>query len=221
MAKPSASPAAASDARRSARRHRPPAAGGAPCRARRERASWSPPRRSASASPSTDASEATSARRPPPLARRANHEVAEIGAEAVGAAEQFAVVKNAEAEAALDVDDEKIVQVARLPEPVLGERDEIDVAVDRNRDAEPPGEIGAERHVALLQNGALPADAGRALDDAGQADADAGDLRHLEAGVADAAAHAVLDQIGDDGGRLAVDADRQRQRRAGCRRRNW
>ena len=71
--------------------------------------------------------------------------------------------------------------------------------------------FGAEIHVALAEDRALPADAGRALDDAGQADADAGDVRHRELGVADAAAHAVLDEIGDDRGRLAVDADRQRE----------
>ena len=53
---------------------------------------------------------------------RADHEVAEVGTEAVGAAKQFAVVQDAEAEAALDADDEKIVELARLPEPMLGER---------------------------------------------------------------------------------------------------
>ena len=55
-------------------------------------------------------------------ARKANHEVAEVRAEAVRAAKQFAVVQNAEPKAALDVDDEKVVQVARLSKPVLGER---------------------------------------------------------------------------------------------------
>ena len=58
----------------------------------------------------------------------------------------------------------------------------------------------------------MPADARRALDDARQSDADAGDVGDLEAGVADAAAHAVLDQIGDHRGGLAVDADRHRER---------
>ena len=83
------------------------------------------------------------------VAAAANHQVAEVRAEAVRAAEQFAVVQDAEPEAAVDVDDEKVVEVARLPEPVLGERDQIDVAVDRRRNAEAPGEIRAERHVAL------------------------------------------------------------------------
>ena len=63
----------------------------------------------------------------------AHHDVAEIGTEAIGAAKQFAVVQDAEAEAVLDVDDQKIVEVARLAEPMFGERDEIDVAVDRDR----------------------------------------------------------------------------------------
>ena len=95
----------------------------APCRGpARSAASCSLPRSSASASASTDASEATSARRPPPLPGGAHHEVAEVGAEAVRAAEQFAVVQNAEAEAALDADDQKVVEVARLAEPVLGQR---------------------------------------------------------------------------------------------------
>ena len=56
------------------------------------------------------------------VAGRADHEVAEVGAEAVRAAKEFAVVQNAQPEAALDVDDQKVVEVARLSEPVLGER---------------------------------------------------------------------------------------------------
>ena len=74
------------------------------------------------------------------------------------------------------------------------------------------GEVGAERHVAFPEYRALPADAGGALDDPGQPDANAGDIGHLEIDVADAAAHAVLDEIGDDRGGLAIDADRQRER---------
>ena len=95
--------------------------------------SCSPPRSSASASAITEASEATVGEPPAAVAGRANHHVAEVGAEAVGAAEQFAVVQDAEAEAALDADDQKIVELARLAEPMLGERDQIDVAVDRDR----------------------------------------------------------------------------------------
>src|SRR6185312_9287844 len=124
----------------------------------------------------------------------------------------FAVMKNAEAEAALDVDDQEIVETARLSEPVLGQGDQIDIAVDRSGHAETMAEIGAERHVALLKDRALPADARRPLDHARKADADARDVSHVEARVADAAAHAVLDQVGDDGRRLSVDADRQRER---------
>ena len=90
--------------------------------------------------------------------------------------------------------------------------DEIDVAVDRSGHAEATAEIGAERHVALLKDRALPADARRPLDHARKADADARDLGDVEARVADAAAHAVFHQVGDDGGRLAIDADRQRER---------
>ena len=52
----------------------------------------------------------------------------------------------------------------------------------------------------------------RPLDDAWQPDADAEDVGHFEVGVLDAAPHAVLDKVGDDGRRLPVDADRQRQR---------
>ena len=145
-------------------------------------------------------------------AGRANHEIAEVGTEAVRAAKQFAVMKNAEAQAALDVDDQEVVQVARLSEPVLGQGHQIDVAVDRSGHAEAMGEIGAERDIALLKDRALAANARRPLDDARKADADARDFGDVETRVADAAAHAVLDQIGDDRGGLAIDADRQRER---------
>ncbi len=116
---------------------------------------------SASASISTDASEAMSASRSPPPSRRPNHEIAEVRAEAVRAAKQFAVVKNAETKAALDVHDEEVVEIARLSEPVLGEGHEIDVAVDRSGHAKAMAEIRAEGHVALLKNWALSTNARR------------------------------------------------------------
>ena len=94
---------------------------------------------------------------------------------------------------------------------MFGKRDEIDVAVDRNRHAEPPRQLGAEGHVTLAEDRALPADARRALDDAGQTNANAGNIRSFQVSVADAAANAVLDQIGDHARRLPVDADRQRE----------
>ena len=149
---------------------------------------------------------------PAAIALRSDDQVAKVGTEAVGAPEQFAVVQNAQAKAALDADHQKIVQFARLAEPVLGERDEIDVAVDRNRRAQPLRQVGPEGDVALAEDRALAAYARRAFDDAGQADANAGNIRHFEIGVADAAAHAVFDQIGDHGRGLPVDADRQRRR---------
>src|SRR5271154_1853891 len=99
-------------------------------------------------------------------AGRANHEIAEVRTEPVCAAKQFAVVKNAKAQAALDVDDQKVVQVARLSEPVFGQRHQIDVAVDRSGHAEAMGEIVAERNIALLKNRALAANARGAFDDA-------------------------------------------------------
>ena len=68
--------------------------------------------------------------RPPPFPGRADHEVAEVGREAVRAAKEFAIVQDAEPQAALDADDQKIVEVARLTEPVLGERHKVGVAVD-------------------------------------------------------------------------------------------
>ena len=118
----------------------------------------------------------------------------------------------AEPQAALDADDQKIVKVARLTEPVLGERHKVGVAVDRHGDAEPPRQIGAKGHVAVAEDRALPTYASRALDDTRQPDADAENVGHFKVGVLDAAPHAVLDEVGDDGRRLAVDADRQRQR---------
>jgi hypothetical protein len=95
-------------------------------------------------------------------------------------------VKNAEAQAALDVDDQKVVQVARLSEPVFGQRHQIDVAVDRSGHAEAMGEIVAERNVALLKNRALAANARRPFDDARQADADARDIGNVETRIAGA-----------------------------------
>ena len=149
---------------------------------------------------------------PAAVARRPNHEVAEVGAEPVRAAEQFAVMQDAEPQCPLHADDKKVVDVARLPEPMFGERDKIDVAVDRCGDAEPLGEIGAERHVAFAEYWTLAADAGGALDHPGQPDADAVNVGHLEIGVGDAAAHPVLDKVGDHRRGLPVDADRQRKR---------
>ena len=70
----------------------------------------------------------------------------------------------------------------------------------------------AERHIAFLKDRALAADAGRALNDAGQTDANAGDLVHFKPGVADATADAILDKIGDHGGGLPVDPNRQGKR---------
>src|SRR5208282_5778983 len=110
------------------------------------------------------------------------------------AAEQFAVMQDAKPEAALDADDEKVVELARLPEPMFGQGDEIDVAVDRRGNPEPLGEIRAERHVALAEYRALAADSGGALHNPGQPDADAIDVGHFEIGVGDAAAHAILDK---------------------------
>ena len=122
-------------ARRSAGRPRPRAAAAAPCCALGAiaAASCSLPRSGASTSAEHRSLGGEVGEPGAAAARRAHHEVAEIGTEAVGAAKQFAVVQDAEAEASLDADDEKIVEVARLAEPVLGERDEIDVAVDRRR----------------------------------------------------------------------------------------
>ena len=51
--------------------------------------------------------------------------------------------------------------------------------------------------------------AGAVLDDAGQAEADRIDFVERQTGIDDAAAHAVLDQVGDDADRLPVDANRR------------
>ena len=70
----------------------------------------------------------------------------------------------------------------------------------------------AKGHVAVAEDRALSAYARRALDDPRQPDADAENLGHFKVGVLDTAPHAVLDEVGDDGRRLPVDADRQRER---------
>ena len=95
------------------------------------------------------------------------------GREAVCAAKEFAVVQDSEPEAALDADDQKIVEAARLPEPVLSERHKIGVAVDRHRDAKTLASGPRQGDVAVAEDRALPAYAGGALDDPRQPDADA------------------------------------------------
>ena len=69
--------------------------------------------------------------------------------------------------------DQEIVELAPLSEPMFGERDQIDVAVDRHRHAEPARQQGAERDVPLGKDRALPAYSGGARHHAGQADANA------------------------------------------------
>src|SRR5271165_6290579 len=76
------------------------------------------------------ASRRTQRASPSAARRRPDHEVAEVRAQTVRAAKQFAIVQNAEPEASLDADDEKVVKLARLAEPMFRERDQIDVAVD-------------------------------------------------------------------------------------------
>ena len=121
-------------------------------------------------------------------------------------------MEDAEAQAALDIDDQEIVQVARLSKPVLGQGHQIDVAVNRSGHAEALGEIGAEGDIALLKDRALAANARRPLDNAREADADARDVGDFETRVAHAAPHAILDQIGNDRGGLPINSDRQRER---------
>ena len=154
---------------------------------------------------------ARSASRAPP--RPAAHQkIAEIGTEAVRAAKQFAVVQDAEAEAALDGDDQEIVELAPLAEPMFGERDQIDVAVDDDGDAEPARQQRRRNATSRSEKIGLCRQTPAARShDAGQADAEPGDVLHFEFGVADAAPHAILDEIGDHRRRLPVDADRQRE----------
>src|SRR5262249_9645229 len=119
--------------------------------------------------------------------REMHDEVAEVGAEAVGAAEELSTVHDAEPEPVLDADDEKVVEAAPMAEPMLGEGDQVDVAVERHRDAEPLRQLRTQRHVALAEDRALPAAPGRALDDPGEPDADAAYRVDAEPGIGDGA----------------------------------
>src|ERR1700684_156030 len=62
-------------------------------------------------------------------------------------------MQDAEPQATFDADDQKIVEVARLTEPVLGERHKVGVAVDRHGDAEPPRQLRAKGHIAVAGGG--------------------------------------------------------------------
>jgi len=86
-------------------------------------------------------------------------------------------VQDAEAEAVLDADHQKIVEAAGVrPNQCSASVTRLTSAVDGH------GRLGEAalqprpRHVALAETHALPADAAGALDHAGQADADADDL---------------------------------------------
>ena len=123
-------------------------------------------------------------------------QVAEVGAEAVGAAEQLAVVHDAEAEAVLDADDEEIVEAAAWPNQCSARVTRLTSLSSGHRHAEARRQLGAEGHVALAEDRALPAAAGGALDDAGKPDADAAHRRDRKPGIGNRTAHAVLDEIG-------------------------
>src|SRR5579872_891300 len=60
-----------------------------------------------------------------------DEKVAEIGRKPTRAAKQLAIMHDAEAEIVLDADDEEIAQTFDLAEPMLGQRDEVDVRIDR------------------------------------------------------------------------------------------
>ena len=107
-------------------------------------------------------------------------------------------------------DDQEIVEFARLTEPMFGERDQIGVAVDRHGDAEPARQQ-APNATSLSPKIGLCRQTPPRSHHSGQADANAERYPHLEVGVARAAPHAVLDEVGNDGRRLPVDADRERQ----------
>src|SRR6478672_9225865 len=117
---------------------------------------------------------------------------------------------DAEADRVLDRDNEKIVEAAAVSEPVFGLGDQVDVAVDGHRDAEPGLKVAADVEVALAEERAVAADARGALDDAGNADTEPADALEGDVRVLEAAPHAVLDEVDDHRGRLPVDADRHR-----------
>ena len=175
-------------------------------------ASRSAPLRSASASPITDASVATSARRPPPLpggrtmrsprsglrplAPRNNSPLCRMPSPRLRSTSTTR--KSFRSRACPNQCSARVTRLTSLS---------IDVGAPSRLERSAPN--GTSRS---LQDRALATDARGALHDARQSDANTGYVGELEAGVADAPPHAVLHEIGDDGRGLAVDADRHRQR---------
>ena len=68
-----------------------------------------------------------------PCGPDAEHQVAEIVAQAAGAAEQLAAMQHAEAERLFQRHQHHVVEIARLAEPVMGQRDGMGIALDDGR----------------------------------------------------------------------------------------
>ncbi|ENN84128.1 hypothetical protein RHSP_78414 [Rhizobium freirei PRF 81] len=143
----------------------------------------------------------------------AEDQIAEIVAEAAGAAKKLAAMQHTEPQRLLQRHQHHVVQVSGPAEPVMCERDGVGVAFDDGGDAQPLRHFLGEIDAAFAEDRAGADMAGAMLDDAGQAEADGIDLVQREIGIDDAAAHTILDKIGNDTDRLPVDAQRQRQRR--------
>jgi hypothetical protein len=97
-----------------------------------------------------------------------------------------------------------------MPEPLLGEGDQVDVTVDRSRHVQPFLEVETEPEIALGEDRAVAADARGAFDDPRHTEAEAVDVLDQHASRLDAGSDAVLHKIQDDRGGLAVDPDRDR-----------
>ena len=87
------------------------------------------------------------------------------------------------------------------------------IKLEDRRDVQPVGHLAGKVDVRLADDGARTNAPGAVLDHPWKSDANRGNLLQAKPGIDDAAADAVLHQVGDDADRLAVDPDRQRQRR--------
>ena len=115
----------------------------------------------------------------------ADARVVELARRAVPAAVQLAAQHEPGAEAGADRDEDEVVDAARDAAPLLAERGEVDVVLDRHRQSEPLRELA--REAVALEPGHVrrERDARRlALDGARHAEHDAVDRARLDAAAA-------------------------------------
>ena len=106
-----------------------------------------------------DPGEAPRAGTIPDAAGRRHDQVAQVRAETFRPAEELSAVNDAKPDRVLDGDDQEVAEIPAVPEPLLGEGDQVDVTVDRSRHVQPALEVEAEPEIALGEDRAVTADA--------------------------------------------------------------